>query len=576
MIKRYKDFIKFAINESLESLNESMLYFSNEFRDRIANIDDPIATKIANMEMSDIKPDMTFVDIGEEGFVTFTTMNNIKKSLAEKEIEVVESPVDNKENRIKWVNDIFNRQESQKSRNPVKLGRFINRLMPGEHTDSEIEKFVNIFKSSDTEKDVFKIVEGIDIAYWYSGTNYTKGEGTLNKSCMSTNNSSNFDIYVDNPEVCRMLILLDMSTNGSKILGRALIWKISSDVDELDGKYFMDRQYTVKDSDVFKFINYAERNGWAYKNSAYSVDVVLDGEEYKYPEMSVSINDNDYDSYPYVDTFRLFIKDDSILSNSEIEQIGSIVLDNTGGSYTDPSRVYSDYIGDYINEDVAVYSEIAESYLDRNDSIFVDVLHAWYPKDHRDIVTKVDGRLAHYEECVYSEYEDEYYDIDDAVEAIIEVSDDGEVDSTDYFLKTNENIVEKSEFKNTIWFKRLKDNNSNWKYYRYIHDDALYKVDGVYYLSKYSIRVYKVIGENFSLSKIDSYILNYKIEKDFTTIDNFVYNSEIEDRLPEIYSKGSDKLKEEPESDIEIAWQDLVRYRLEELDEGLIIDFIHD
>ena len=31
-------------------------------------------------------------------------------------------------------------------------------------------------------------------------------------------------------------------------------------------EYFMDRQYTIKESDVQKFKNYASEQGWCYKS----------------------------------------------------------------------------------------------------------------------------------------------------------------------------------------------------------------------------------------------------------------------------------------------------------------------
>jgi hypothetical protein len=70
-----------------------------------------------------------------------------------------------------------------------------------------------------------------------------------------------FDIYVENPDVCRLLVLLE----DELVIGRAVIWKLSHINQGLDAEYFMDRQYTIKDSDVDKFRDYANKEGWAYK-----------------------------------------------------------------------------------------------------------------------------------------------------------------------------------------------------------------------------------------------------------------------------------------------------------------------
>ena len=77
-----------------------------------------------------------------------------------------------------------------------------------------------------------------------------------------------FNIYIKNPDVCRLVILRE----DDKILGRALVWKlvsIRSGVGEkFEGvEYFMDRQYTIKDSDVNKFRNFAKEQGWIYKTN---------------------------------------------------------------------------------------------------------------------------------------------------------------------------------------------------------------------------------------------------------------------------------------------------------------------
>ena len=76
-----------------------------------------------------------------------------------------------------------------------------------------------------------------------------------------------FKIYTENPDVCKMLILIE----DDKLIGRALVWKLSSikiyGKDPVQDSWFMDRQYTIKDSDVEKFRNYAKEKGWIYKSS---------------------------------------------------------------------------------------------------------------------------------------------------------------------------------------------------------------------------------------------------------------------------------------------------------------------
>jgi hypothetical protein len=97
----------------------------------------------------------------------------------------------------------------------------------------------------------FDLVEGDDIEHWYWYENYKENSGTLGSSCMAQKRNL-FSIYTQNQDVCKMLILKE----DDKIIGRALVWKLASikhmrkDIEGVE--YFMDRQYTIKDSDVKK------------------------------------------------------------------------------------------------------------------------------------------------------------------------------------------------------------------------------------------------------------------------------------------------------------------------------------
>src|SRR5690606_25207707 len=70
-------------------------------------------------------------------------------------------------------------------RSEIKIGKFINKLFNKEFSDKEIEDFVNLFKSEMKKKtEVFEIVEGDDIEYWYNCDNYLNKKGNLGNSCM--------------------------------------------------------------------------------------------------------------------------------------------------------------------------------------------------------------------------------------------------------------------------------------------------------------------------------------------------------------------------------------------------------
>jgi hypothetical protein len=102
-----------------------------------------------------------------------------------------------------------------------------------------------------------EFVTGEDIRKWYLEENYQFDKGQLSNSCMRYERCQKYlDIYVENPEVCQLMIL--KGSNPDKIIGRSLIWKLQ------DGRFYQDRQYTNIESDKSVFANYAKSKGWLY------------------------------------------------------------------------------------------------------------------------------------------------------------------------------------------------------------------------------------------------------------------------------------------------------------------------
>lgn len=105
----------------------------------------------------------------------------------------------------------------------------------------------------------FEKVKGEDIRYWYHYEQYADGCNTLNGSCMGDDDCQPyFDLYVNNPKVCNLLIL---KGDDNKIRGRALLWTFKdSDGNEVK---LMDRIYG-KDSTIERFKRWATKNGYWY------------------------------------------------------------------------------------------------------------------------------------------------------------------------------------------------------------------------------------------------------------------------------------------------------------------------
>ena len=67
-----------------------------ELRKIINKIDSDIALDLRKSETNDIKPDVTFVDLDQEGYLSFSTMRNAKKNIIEKfpHLDYVDTTVD--------------------------------------------------------------------------------------------------------------------------------------------------------------------------------------------------------------------------------------------------------------------------------------------------------------------------------------------------------------------------------------------------------------------------------------------------------------------------------------------------
>jgi DNA-binding LytR/AlgR family response regulator len=625
MLKKYNQFKEDFL---LESINESVIYFSPNFRKLLSKIEDnDIAKDLLEVEVTDIKPDVTFIDLDPEkdDYLSFTTMRNAIKVIDDgyshlKEIENEPTDTDafsNKESRISLINQMYSHNRLsdifKKSRNPLRIGKFVNKVLgTTKYNSTQVEEFVNKLRASKEQSgERFLIVEGDDIAFWYKSENYAEIKGHLGNSCMREKPSSFFEIYVKNPEVCRMLVLLE----DDKLIGRALIWKLSyaksygKNIE--DGIYFMDRQYTTKDSDVDKFRSYAVENGWAYKsnNNHHSLETITYNDETFNCTMSVNIKDLSYDRYPYMDTFRRYSSSSHTLFNDEEDSSdyeGDYILDHTDGTYREiEGGVWSNWHDRMIPEDSAVWSDWADSYLDSENAIRVEDgsrrNHGWYPEDCDDIVYDEWNEVyLNVDDSVYSDNYGYSIEASTAVEVIDDIDEsDGEprgYDSNWYHEDDKDLIYLGGDIQKMAWFKRLSEKWGAWDDYSYAIGTLFTKnYQDKWILSAYKISVYPVAyidnDEIEYLSKLDAKTLGYSIEESNVTImDKFEYHESIEDILPKLKSELDSKLKSindtiEGRGQLTIPFEDDKEYRkrltqrassieerISEIEDGLFID----
>ena len=206
-------------------------------------------------------------------------------------------------------------------------------------TDKDLQDFVNAFKAGfDTLKDVFKnfkLVTGDDIKFWYNERNYVSSNRItpLSQSCMRYTLCGKYlEIYVKNPQVCKLLILVSPE-DSSKIKGRAIVWTLS------DGKIFIDRIYYIDESDVTLFRIYAKEKKWYSKKDNNSTNYAgcIDPNDavVNLGDISVNLGNYDYEYYPYMDTLKYYNSAKNKLSNYPISN-NELFLEDTSGGYSSP------------------------------------------------------------------------------------------------------------------------------------------------------------------------------------------------------------------------------------------------
>lgn len=227
------------------------------------------------------------------------------------------------------------REVWSKNRQDVKVGRGVRAIMRSagftEFLDKDYETFVNLFKSTidklNDKFSYFNVVSGSDIHYWYDKNNYYERKGTLGSSCMAGADEDWLEIYTANPNQVS-LVIFKSQDDDTKIVGRALLWTLT------DGKKFMDRIYTINDSDVSLYREFAKENGWyaKYYNSSSDTGrcIAPDGSTVDL-DLTVNLDQKNYRHYPYLDTLKYYKEGTGILSNER--RGGAITLEDTGGGY---------------------------------------------------------------------------------------------------------------------------------------------------------------------------------------------------------------------------------------------------
>lgn len=318
MISKYSQFVN---NQILESI----LKVDDNFYDIINAMKNPLSQKIDGLFNNDIATTQNFIKASKEKSDEVSFVNDTQ---AQRMLKSNEDPF-------------------TKNGNSAKVGRLVRQLLVSNNvkiTDQEIEGFVNDYKNAwdkklNPNKSNLKFVTGEEIRKWYLEDNYVSGGGQLNNSCMRYQKCQSYlDIYVKNPEVCQLAILLN---EDGKLLARGLFWTLN------DGRYLIDRIYSRFDNDEEKirdFIkeNYQGKNIEDYNSSAHAT------------ECAVQLKNFMLEFYPYIDTLDCLNIKNGILSNRPPKNGPYLKFRETDGSYISPGYVYCDKLEQYIDENDAV------------------------------------------------------------------------------------------------------------------------------------------------------------------------------------------------------------------------------
>lgn len=529
---------------------EGILYYQNEFDDINSELFNRpgtvglIARDLAQAENREIKSSISYVTVGDtSGYLKYTDFNKVDS--------VMRSNANSDASNL-----------SNFTFSPIKIGKFINTILPNQYKSDEIELYVRSFNNIITGNvEHFQVLTGEDIRKYYNANMHYSLRGTMSNSCMRFSECSDYlDIMVSNPEVCKLLALFD--TDTGLIMARALLWTVEGDsrFDTL-----MDRIYFTDISEVSKLRKYAVDNGYAYKtNDTHGeAKVITINEKSEYISVHVNlVNNGDpkvryrFEKFPYLDTFSRYDFVNGILYNdSNMEISNSVVLLSEKGWVSNEGNelVYSEYLEKDILMSKSVWSEAVESYIKKSQAVEVTLgsksNHGWYPEGFDDLVNDESLEdFIHKEDAIYSEHESGYILAETAIRVITALTQDGSIESISEINGKDRMIYTSiAQLGNPKWLKKILKKwktNDEFENCEGIIDGLIEDIDGVYQLKLNVITTYGyddisredyiIFDEKFNSSQyVDYYTVSQYIQHvcEFRNIAKTEYINMIEDKI---------------------------------------------
>ena len=337
-------------------------------------------------------------------------LNNVNKPYADKLLNFLKSnnisdnanidSIDYSEDDDKTLTAYSKDKEGNIKGRKYKVGKLLNYLglKLDEFKGYELEDLISHLKRGTIED--FKLVDGKDILWAYHCDNYDEGE-TMG-SCMRYESAQSYlKIYTENPDSVKCLVLINPLNN--KVRGRALIWHTDAD------RFFMDKVYLTNNQYRNLFLQYAEQHGYETRTRS-----------------TVTLENADFDEYPFMDTFEYLNKDDNTLMTDNDRDESTVRLNDTGGNANSAGEYIElgSHAGETVDEDEAYYLSYRTPYgyvegFAHQDDVFSYNDGDYLDEDgirlvNGDFVFKYDEDNA-YIEITQGDYSGRYGDIDNTI-----------------------------------------------------------------------------------------------------------------------------------------------------------------
>jgi hypothetical protein len=539
---KYQDFLELLTEEYLKL--DVPLYYSRALKDTLsglANKGDKVAKVLYYAEQSsEYETDMAFIDLGSgNDKVSFIQVNRVLRMI-DKELGDADSKNQGKLKgqlpedylfKIGRMRNNTNNPVWTQQRTELQIGRFVNKVLQKttdaliKITQNDINAFVDNFKAyrdfQTSKKDKFEVVQGEEIRKWYDEDTYENAAYHLNNSCMRYDRCQKYlDIYTENTNQVSMVIMKGLDPN--KIIGRALIWKLDN------GNTYLDRPYANNDEDVNLFKQWGRNKGY-----------VVYGDTYEHKE--VTLDKSDFRFYPYMDTFKYLNRGKNLLStySGEFDDGNEdwIRLESTGGDFEEAHQgIYSEYYGEYIDEDSAVFAEDIQSYIHSDDAYYLEYKDIYVSNESSVVYSEYGSNYYLEEDALHSDYLEDWIYSEEAIEVYINQEDQTWVPDNfmtrgladEYFIENKNRIclsacVFKSPFANEYLFRtgtvlvyKLEDGTLVTEEEADEQDYDINKLGDSFYveLGEYMSKVEKIDEEQLFSKLIEtdvvSYIPNFK------------------------------------------------------------------